>query len=220
MYEIKMRGIDVSRWQGDIDFARVKRSGIDFVMIKAGGSDGLRYTDSYFARNYEAAIRADLHVGAYYYMGKTSVNLYVGLEDARHFASIIGDRVFDMPIALDVEAQPANMRNMVTEAVIYAADKLEGMHYYVSVYGSRVGTFIDRVVDDRLGHLDHWVADYRDYTCNNPHAYIRNHAGIWQYSDRAHVDGIIGNVDVDVAYKDYPSIIKNAGLNHFVKPKK
>ena len=63
------RGIDVSGWKGVIDFDKVKKSGIAFVMIKAGGSDDGFYTDSYFESNYKKAVKAGLKVGSYYIVG-------------------------------------------------------------------------------------------------------------------------------------------------------
>ena len=60
-----IKGIDVSRWQGNIDFNKVKTSGVNFVIVKAGGSDAGFYTDSKFKTNVQKALAAGLHVGAY-----------------------------------------------------------------------------------------------------------------------------------------------------------
>ena len=65
-----IKGIDVSRWQGNIDFNKVKASGVDFVIIKAGGSDSGFYTDKNFLHNVISAALAGLHIGAYYFVGK------------------------------------------------------------------------------------------------------------------------------------------------------
>lgn len=64
------RGIDVSHWQGDINWASVKADGINFAIIKAGGSDDGFYTDSKFETNYNEAVKAGISVGAYYFVGK------------------------------------------------------------------------------------------------------------------------------------------------------
>ncbi len=64
-----MKGIDVSKWQGDINWLKVKASGVEFVIIKAGGSDAGFYEDPKFAENYAGAYAAGLPIGVYYFVG-------------------------------------------------------------------------------------------------------------------------------------------------------
>ena len=86
----KILGIDVSHWQGKIDFERVKKSGIKFVILKAGGSDKGFYEDKTFRSNYEAAKKAGIDVGAYYFVGKSFYGVEAGVADAKRFCKIIG----------------------------------------------------------------------------------------------------------------------------------
>ena len=78
-------GIDVSRWQGDIDWTKVREAGIEFAIIKAGGSDDGFYTDSKFEKNYKGAKEAGISVGAYYIVGSKCVSRIDGVSDANRF---------------------------------------------------------------------------------------------------------------------------------------
>ena len=103
--EVKqIKGIDVSHWQGNIDFNKVKKAGYDFVIIKAGGSDYGRYTDKKFKENYQKAVAAGLHVGAYYFNGPRCQGAASGVADAKHFLQILSDLKFDYPVFCDIEA--------------------------------------------------------------------------------------------------------------------
>ena len=97
------QGIDVSHWQGDIDWEQVKASGIDFVIVKAGGSDAGFYTDKYFEKNYAGAKSAGLMVGAYYFVGKYCISTLDGSADAQRFLKICEGKTFDLPLFIDIE---------------------------------------------------------------------------------------------------------------------
>ena len=115
---MEIRGIDVSHWQGDIDWNKVKKDGIEFAIIKAGGSDAGFYKDSKFEKNYAGAKAAGLAVGAYYFVGKGCVSAIDGRADAIRFMNIIAGKQFDMPVYMDNEAQPVYARAGITEATI------------------------------------------------------------------------------------------------------
>ena len=97
------KGIDVSRWQGDIDWTKVREAGIEFVIIKAGGSDDGFYTDSKFEKNYKGAKEAGISVGAYYIVGSKCVSRIDGVSDANRFINIIKGKQFDYPVYIDLE---------------------------------------------------------------------------------------------------------------------
>ena len=86
----KIKGIVISHWQGKVDFEKVKKSGIKFAILKAGGSDNGFYEDKTFKRNYEAAKKAGVEVGAYYFVGKNFYGCEAGILDAKRFLKIIG----------------------------------------------------------------------------------------------------------------------------------
>lgn len=205
-----MKGIDVSKWQGVIDWPEVAKSDIDFAIIKAGGSDAGFYKDSHFETNYEGARAAGLHVGAYYFVGPKFLTTTDGIADAVRFLNIIHDKKFDMPICLDIESTLPSEKTGATDAAIAFCDYLEDAGYYVSIYASDISGFRDKLQIDRLRDYDKWVAKYS----TAPPTYVPRY-GLWQYSSTGKVIGISGNVDLDVAYMNYPQIIRNARLNRW-----
>lgn len=201
-------GIDVSAWQGKIDWTKVAKSGVKFAMLKAGGADDGYYEDSRFKYNYEQCKKLGIPVGAYYFTSKNCITASQGKFEAQKFLAIIKGCQFEYPVAIDVEAQKAT-KSKITDAVIAFCKEMEANGYYVSVYGSTVAGFKDRMDTARLTAFDKWVADYRG-AC-----YYTGSYGIWQFTNKRSVNGISGNVDGDYAYMDYPSIIKGAKLNGF-----
>ena len=197
------KGIDVSGYQGDIDFQKVKQSGIDFVIIKAGE----QYNKSgSFEENYKKAKAAGMHIGAYWFSRAMSA------DDARKEASFcittISGKQFDYPIYWDLEdaRQFQKGKNFCSEIVDVFCQALEGAGYFAGLYISRapLQTYISDEVAKRYAL---WIADY-----STKYSYS---SGIWQYSGQGSCSGINGPVDLDYGYTDYPSIIKSKGLNGY-----
>ena len=205
-----MRGIDISHYQGNIDFNKVKQSGIDFVIIKAGGSDAGFYTDSYFESNYNKATAAGLHIGFYYFVGKNCLSAEDGIADAKRFLNIIKGKKADIPVYMDVEAQASGQRDKVTESIIGFCNEMEKNGYYVGVYASDISGFKDRINLDKIqGRYTLWVARY-----GSKPTYVKSY-DVWQYSDNGSVKGIAGPVDMDECFTDFPLIIKAKGFNGY-----
>lgn len=204
-----MNGIDVSRHQGDINWNLVKESGIEFAIIKAGGSDDGFYEDSKFQINYAEAKNNGLPVGAYYFVGPKFTSEESGKADAERFLAILKSKTFEMPVVLDLESTSPSDRDGATDAAIAFCEVLEKAGYYVVIYASDISGFKDRLDIDRLTEYDKWVARY-----GSEPQYVNDY-GIWQYTSEGSVSGIYGNVDMNAACKDYPSIIKTSGLNGF-----
>lgn len=203
------KGIDVSRWQGTIDFEKVASSGIDFVMIKAGGSDAGFYTDRNFLYNYDNAKSVGLPVGAYYFAGSNSYGTEAGMNSAEHFLSIINGLSFEYPVVLDMETTDPTRKEEATDFCIAFCEFLENAGYYVMIYGSDISTFKDRLQIGRLTAYDKWVAKYS----KNPPYYVRQY-NMWQYSSRGTVKGIEGNVDLNISYIDFEKLIMERGFNN------
>lgn len=199
------KGIDVSVWQGFIDFDKVKLSGIDFVIIKAGGSDDDFYTDSCFEINYNKAKKAGLKIGCYYIVGSNFDTIEKGTKNAEYFAKIIKGKSFGYPIFLDLELTSPSQKYGATTASIAFCDYLINLGYYVGIYASSISGFKDRLDISRLNKYDKWIAQY---TLNKP-TYPTD-CKMWQYSSTGRIDGINCNVDMNISYYDYPSIIKNS----------
>lgn len=206
-----IKGIDVSHWQGTIDWNKVKAAGIQFAIIKAGGSDAGTYTDSKWEENYKGAKAAGIPIGAYYFVGKDCVTAAAGKADAERFIKILKGKQLEYPVYMDNEAQPASAKAGITEATIAFCKAMEAAGYFVGIYGSVVSGFKERMDDSKLTAYAHWVAQYAS-KCTYSGQY-----GVWQYSSKGSVDGISGNVDLDYGYIDYPSIIKSGGFNGYTK---
>lgn len=206
-----INGIDVSHWQGAINWTKVKASGIQFAIIKAGGSDAGFYTDPRWEENYRNAKANGIAVGAYYFVGPACTSAEDGKADAQRFLAQLAGKQFEYPVFMDVEATPAFAKAGTTEAAIAFCRALESAGYFAGIYSSTYSGFQERLDDSRLTPFTHWVAQYAS-KCSYGGAF-----GIWQYSSTGSVSGIAGNVDMDISYQDYPSIIKTGGFNGYAK---
>ena len=204
-----IKGIDVSSWQGNIDFGLVKASGVQFVILKAGGSDAGCYTDKRFYDNYVKATQAGLYVGAYYFVGKYCKSSTDGMADAMRFADIIKDCILEYPVYIDFEAPDSSNKQGNTDAVNAFCAYMESCGYYAGIYASDISGFKDRLYLDQLNKYDKWVARY-----GSEPKYVKNF-GMWQASSQGTVPGISGRVDMDYSKNDYAGIIKTHHLNGF-----
>ena len=209
-----IKGVDISHWNGSIDFDKVKASGVEFVIIKAGGSDKGFYTDPMFITNYNKAKAAGLFVGAYYFAGKNFRGIEAGTKDAERFIKILDGLKFEYPVFLDIEAQENRYKEQITDAAIAFCNMLESAGYFVGIYASDVSGFKDKLIHERIESYAHWVARYgkEPEVCKN--------FGIWQYSSKGRVPGIIGSVDLDLSAVDYAKTITEKGFNGYDKPVK
>ena len=209
-----IKGIDISHWNGSIDFDKVKASGVEFIIIKAGGSDKGFYTDSMFITNYNKAKAAGLFVGAYYFAGKNFRGIEAGVKDAERFIKILDGLKFEYPVFLDIEAQENRYKEQITDGAIAFCEEMEKARYFVGIYASDISGFKDKLNHDRIASYVHWVARYgkEPEVCKN--------FGIWQYSSKGRVSGIIGSVDLDLSSVDYAKVITEKGFNGYEKPVK
>ncbi|MGY6262322.1 GH25 family lysozyme [Faecalibacterium duncaniae] len=202
--------LDVSRWQGRIDWDKVKAAGlVSGVMIRAMGNSkegkpSKPYIDPFFARNYAECQRLGIPVGGYYYTCATTPQ-----QTAAELAALraaLADKNFQLPIVVDAEdpklrsLTPAKLSARVAEA----AAQLEAWGLYAMVY--TYTNFADTALDmAALAAYDLWIADYRGTRPTRKH-------GMWQYTSSGTIPGVSGPVDLSVAYKDYAGIIQRAGL--------
>lgn len=198
--------LDVSKWQGRIDWDKVKTSGkIDGVMIRAMGSKGGKpYVDPAFERNYAACTARGIPVGGYYYT--CAVTQRQTEEELAALKIALRGKTFQLPLAIDVEdprlrsLAPAKLSALVAEA----AAQLEAWGLYAMVY--TYTNFADTALDmAALAAYDLWIADYRGKRPTRRH-------GMWQYTSSGKIPGIAKGADLSVAYKDYAAIIQRAGL--------
>ena len=209
---VNRKGIDVSTWQGYIDWKKVKADGIEFAMLRSSfGKENIeKQTDNKFHQNYKNAKAAGVPVGAYHYSYATTVE--DAKKEADFFLSIIKGYQFEYPVAFDIEdASQMNLgKTRITDIIMEFCERVQAAGYYVSVY-TNLDWIKNRIDMNRVKVFDIWLAQWNDkptYTGN---------FGMWQYTSKGVVSGIAGNVDMDIAYLDYPEIIKGAGLNGYTK---
>ena len=196
-------GIDVSQWQGNIDFDAVSESGIEIVYIRAGQGSG--YTDPYFRSNYEGAKAAGLKIGFYHYV--TAQNTAQAVQQADFFYSLIKDKTIDCRPAMDFESFPGlDNREINAIASAYLQRLAEHLGYNPAFYSNSYDTAA--VWDSSFTDYPLWVADYDVNMPENTGAW-ENWSG-FQYSDSGSVPGIQGNVDLDY-FKD--SILASPASN-------
>ena len=201
------RGIDVSSYQGKIDWTRVK-SYIDFAIIRCGwGNDSESQDDVYYERNAKECEKLGIPYGIYLFSYAT--NLDEARSEVFHTLRLIKNKKIDYPIFLDVEEkrQMALPKEELTEIVKYYCEEMEKNGYYVGIYSS-LNRFKSNLDSKELERFDKWVAEWNEtFTYNK-------RAGMWQNTSYEEIPGIKGRVDGDIAFYDYPKIIKDAHLNH------
>ncbi len=203
-----LRGIDVSKWQGSIDWKKVSNDGIDFVMIRS--SFGYEDTDPKLKNNVSGCEKYGIDYGFYHYIYAT--NTAEARKEAKYFLKAIKNYNPTYPLVLDIEENfyKKMSKKKVTDIVVTFMKELEAAGYYAMIYSSP--SFIKECLDtSRIAKYDIWIACWGDTEKLDLH--YDGHYGMWQYSDEGSVDGIKGDVDLDYAFKDYAYIIKKNGLN-------
>ncbi len=192
--EPEFQGIDVSDWQGYIDYNKVRASGIEIVYIKA--SQGSNIKDPYFDINYENAKANGLKVGFYHFL--TATNTAEAEQEARFFASVISGKTPDCKLAMDYEvfggASVAEINN-IAQVFLESVKRLTNKEViiYSDLSNSR-NTFSRELAEN----YPLWIAYYGDYRQLEN---IETNWQTWQgqqYTDRGIVGGISGNVDRDI----------------------
>lgn len=207
-----MKGIDVSQWQGTIDWSKVKAAGVEFAIIRAGfrgyAAAGKLAEDPRFQENIQGASSVGIPVGVYFL--SQALTPEEGREEARFCLDLVRPYKLDFPVYIDSEYANTEQTGRAdglskearTAAVTAFCAEVEAAGYYVGIYAS------DGWFDHQLGDVsryDKWIAKWD----GKPTAAHR----IWQYSNTGRVNGIATAVDLDKACKDYPSIIRETGLN-------
>lgn len=210
---LQIKGIDVSRYNGSIDWKKVKESGIEFAIIRSSiGLESETYgQDRRFAYNASEAYKAGLKVGAYHYLKATSVS--EARKEAKFFVEVIKPYTLEYPVLLDFEdpAQEHLSKSTLTEMAKVFMDEVKAAGYYPMLYTYR-NWIRDRMDMTKIADYDVAVAEWTDKP-----SYTGNNFGIWQYTSNGHVSGISGEVDLDICYKDYAKIIKDGGYNNLVE---
>lgn len=208
------RFVDVSRYQGLIDWAQVAAAGYKGAMLKTVSTnrklskraDGL-YIDPTFESNYRNAKAAGLDVGVYYYTYATSE----AMADAELalLRQALWGKELTMPVAVDMEDETLAVLkpNDLTNLAAYHLEQIEKMGFFAQLY--TYTSYANRFLEmERLaGRWDIWLADYTGKTPNVTFNYNAH-----QHTSKGNVPGISGNVDLNVTTINYPKIIRKKGL--------
>ena len=218
-----MKGIDISDGSG-VNFVALKNAGYDFVIARAGWGSAKtdRQIDRDFHNNVMGAIAAGLHIGAYWFIYARSVP--EAQENAMRFAETLEPYkgLLDMPVYIDYEydstryyneqTENTETKDFVTTAISVAAAQMEHFGYFTGVY-LNPDYIKNHVFFDDLTHFSLWLAEWK-----SPETKPSYDCAMWQYAGDSELPGIAsGAVDLNTCYKDFPKIIKDAGMNGFHK---
>lgn len=201
--------IDISKYQGAVDFKKVKADGVDAVILRCGytgyGKAKKKSVDSRWESNYKSARAAGLPVGAYYYSCATSED--EAKSEAEFVLELIKDKKIDYPVFWDTEdnhntekyspeSQLTIGKERLTKVGLAFLNTLERNCIRCGVYAST--SWLNNQLDmKKLGKYDVWVAQYAAKVT------YRGDYTIWQYTSRGKVNGVEGNVDMNICYVDY-----------------
>ena len=203
--KISHLGVDLSEYQGDVDFAAMKNAGVEFVMLRIGGryygDDGLLYTDKAFDNYYQQAKAAGLKVGAYFFSQAASAE--DAAEEAKYAIEKLSGKQLDYPIALDWEniaddtARTDNVTgDQLTDIAEPFCDTVTASGYKSLVYSNTQQMFV--MYDfETMKDYDFWLADYREF----PTMYYK--FDMWQYTMEGKIDGVEGTVDLNISFTDF-----------------
>lgn len=206
---MKKFGIDISRHQGDINLSALKDK-VEFVIIRAGYSNSI---DPMFERNYKLCKELGIPVGAYWYSYALNVN--DAKKEANTFLNVLKGKQFEYPVYLDMEDADGwkkkhryNFNNSKVISETFCSI-VEGAGYYTGIYASK--SWFDTYLKG-LDRYNKWIAHWSNVSYEG-----KNGVGMHQYTSKLKLNGYSGNLDGDYAHVDFPTIIKNSGLNGYGK---
>ncbi|MDO4313812.1 MAG: glycoside hydrolase family 25 protein [Eubacteriales bacterium] len=207
---MSIHGIDVSEFQGNINWAQVKASGIQFAMLRAGYGSGT--IDLQFRKNAEGCNREGIPCGVYWF--SYAYTSEMARQEAEQCIETIEEYEISYPVCIDFEYASVRYaeslgvtvtRELAAEIVEAFCRRAEELGYFAMYYSNL--DYLERYFDAFLRpRYALWYAQYAPEPETNGQA-------VWQYRDDGHVDGISGSVDMNIAYYDLAEVISRAGLN-------
>lgn len=181
-------GIDVSHWQGKIDWNKIKKAGIEFAILRAGYGWGKDDIDTRFEENYAGAKSAGIPVGAYHY--SYAVNKKEAEKEAEAFLSRLKGKQFEYPVYYDQESdQQANLsKSLLTDIADTFLGIVQAKGYYVGLYSNRYWLNNKLNKDHLLKKYDLWLAWYT--SSRKPDTDLSKECGMWQYTNKGQVPGL------------------------------
>lgn len=195
-------GIDVSKYQKDIDWDKVSQDGVKFAIIRCGyrgSKSGVLVEDPYFKRNIQGAKAAGIDVGVYFFT--QAVNETEAVEEASMVASLCREYDIDYPVFIDTEGAGGGRADGLskeerTKVVVAFCKTVESCGYIPGVYSSRCW-YYDKLDDSKFADFVLWDAEYRSEPL------YKGNYKLWQYSSKGSVSGIETNVDLNMCYTTF-----------------
>lgn len=197
-------GVDISKYQGYVDFIKVKKAGVDFCILRVGArgyGTGQLLLDSYFQENIKRASDAGLEIGVYFF--SQAITVEEAVEEANMVLEQIAGYEVKYPVVFDMEyIENGTARveqldvNQKTEIARAFLDTVESKGYTPMLYGKKEW-LLTRVDLEKLERYDIWLSQYEDVP-DYPYQFT-----MWQYTDMGKVDGISGKVDMNISFIDY-----------------
>lgn len=202
--KISKLGVDLSKYQGNVNFSKVKKAGIDFVMLRAGArgyGSGKIIEDSYFEENLREAAEAGLQIGIYFY--SQAISKEEAEEEANYVLSKIGTYTITYPIVFDMEEVVGDSsrtegltKEKRTEIAAAFLNVIKTAGYTPMIYGTKEW-LLEKYQLASLTSTDVWLAQYQDQP-DYPYYF-----SMWQYTKSGTVSGITGEVDLNLCFIDY-----------------
>ena len=210
-----MKYIDISGWQKNVNYEAASKD-LAGVILRAGYGKG--NDDVMFQTHYKGFSAYDVPIGVYWFSYAT--NIEEAANEAQYCISAIHGKKIELPVCFDFEDDSINYarnkgikinKQLATKIAESFLSTIEANGYYAMLYSNP--NFLKNYYGD-LSRYDLWLANY---VYNPDVTKPPRSCGIWQYGTGVH-PGFSGEVDMDEAYKDYPAIIRKAGLNHLPPP--
>jgi GH25 family lysozyme M1 (1,4-beta-N-acetylmuramidase) len=205
--------MDISEHNGSVDFEKIAKAGVQFIMIRAGY--GKNNIDEQFERNIKMCNQLNIPCGVYWF--SYAFNEEMAKQEALYCLAAIKKYRVEYPIVYDLEYDTiryakdnkiAITRDLASKMVTAFCSTIEQNKYY-SMYYSNLD-YLNTMFNNTLSKYDLWYArwniDKPDHDC-----------GLWQYTDKGQIDGVSGSCDLNIAYKDYATRIKTNGLNNLTQ---
>ncbi len=191
-------GIDVSKWQEEIDWQAVKDFGVEFAFIRLGYGAG--NLDGYFEKNMEQAEQVGIPVGVYYYC--MARNEAEAVRDARFVIENLSGKLVSYPVAIDLEdkSQEDLSKEQLGEIARAFCDEIAAAGYTPMLYCNEYW-YKEKIDVSLVADVEKWIARYNAVYDTNVQR------GIWQASESSRVEGVQWNADVNFAFRDYTQIV-------------
>ena len=199
-----IKGVDLSKYNGQVDFLKLKESGVGFVMLRLGSrgyGTGKITLDEKFVEYAQNAQLAGIQIGAYFY--SQAVNETEAVEEANYIVGAVSGFNVRYPIAIDIErvsgddARTDKLTNAERTTIVKTfCDTVKGYGYKPIIYATKEMLVADLNLED-LSDYDVWLSDEM-FPTDYPYRF-----SMWQYNKKGHVDGITGDIDLDISFINY-----------------